>query len=304
MMNGILHEQKGVWARLWTGLFCMAFAVLGMLGMTDAGDERPTISLEKKGDSWEIHLSVGILKLTRGEAMALLLEVEVPDGWELEAVEKAEGAEELSLTVGTGEGVLTLLLDGFPREDGEVLITLRFHVTEEGKPTVTAEDGVVILYCLGEDGSIRRIPLLIQENVEDTAEEGTMVSETVSQEADTEQPSVEPPSTEQDIPMETAADDPSMDEIPTRSPLFGCQETPVHNGLYAVRFWIFEGDTAVICSEGGGVLLLEVTGEGKWNHVTFRGLRRKGKYVFLVYSSEGIVKAVYEDGMFIGYYSA
>lgn len=298
-MNGLFCGQKKILTRLWMGLFCMAFAVYSMLGMTDEEHEQPVLYIENTGDSWEICVSGGLLKLTRGEAMALLLEVDVPEGWKLSSVEQAEGAEGLTLTVDADEGVLTLLLDGYPKQDGEALITLRFRATAEEKPTISGKDGEVTLYCSGENGIIERIPLLILEEEKNTEKEDTTVSEDVSEGDMTEQQTVETSTSEPNISDESDSFFP--DEPSKKSPLFGCQETTVEHGLYAVRFWIHGDDTAVICMEGGGVLQLEIVEDGEWRSVTFRGMRREGRYVFLVYGSEEIVNVIYEDGRFNGF---
>jgi hypothetical protein len=64
----------------------------------------------------------------------------------------------------------------------------------------------------------------------------------------------------------------------------------------------------VVCAEGGGVLTLTcgvvepLTGEHEvWSACTFTGLFTERRYVFWVYTTNGWITALYEDGIFAGY---
>ena len=97
-------------------------------------------------------------------------------------------------------------------------------------------------------------------------------------------------------------------EVPPLSRFLGCRETGVTDGKYTVQFLFAGHETPVVCAEGGGVLTLTcgvvepLTGErGAWSACTFTGLSSGRRYVFWVYTSEGWITALYEDGIFAGY---
>ena len=92
----------------------------------------------------------------------------------------------------------------------------------------------------------------------------------------------------------------TQQETPPSLP-WGCQETVPRDGVYAVRFW-FRDTTPVICMEGGGVLRMEQGSSEGWSCVTFREIAVSGRYVFWVYTDDGIVRVLYEGGKFMGFY--
>ena len=117
-----------------------------------------------------------------------------------------------------------------------------------------------------------------------------------------------------DEPPETIPPPSPQDHPAHRSVYLGCQETPVENGEYGVRF-LFVGATPVICAEGGGYLSAEITAvseieafegcetriyPGNWSVCTFRGLRAEGTYAFIVYTDGRAVSIRYAAGKYIG----
>ena len=183
--------------------------------------------------------------------------------------------------------------------------------------------GEVYLYLRDGEGKVRRLALAVlpweegMGDIEDPPEE-VSDTETVTRpfdgeatpydsSADTEalsEPSTDPEGEGSLPPCETA---------PAPVLLLGCRETPVRNGTYTVQF-IFAGQsngTPVVCAEGGGVLSLRVSAgdptpgdrSSTLRLCTFSGLREGRRYRFLIYLENKTVAAVYEDGVFLGYFA-
>ena len=276
--------------RLLWGLFFLGITVLLLTGMNADTSDTELYLYVREEEAWEICLSVGLGEVADGKNVALLLELEPPKGRTVESVESGEGAEGVSLTVGSREGRICLLLDGIPKGDGKVLVRIHLLGDGEERPRLMGE-GSVILYRLEEDGGITKIPIGIknESDMPEPPEEETC-TETETQEESTEIGSREPES------------EPTVEEN-TPPPLpWGCQETVPQDGLYAVRFWFRDG-APVICMGGGGVVIMTVEdqGKGEWVSVTFRDLDICRRYVFAVFTSDGVVLAVYEGGLFQGF---
>ena len=213
-----------------------------------------------------------------------------------------------------------VLLDGRLSE-GEIL-----WIQGEKHPHETAKEGgyVVVtgsngdelaLFVLREDGRVERIPVSVmveeRETEEDPSENVTeresepredppAESETMAEVTDTEYESPPTESIE-----ETKGQSGKVPPLPC---FLGCRETAVTDGKYTVQFLFAGHETPVVCVAGGGVLTLTcgveepLTGErGVWSACTFTGLSSGRRYVFWVYTAEGWITAMYEDGIFAGY---
>ena len=251
-----------------------------------------------------------------GGALALGLTLSVSEGGSWGEITTAEGAEGMTLTVGklSSDGrIVKILLDGSPT--GDACRLFRLEVAPHDVGVRFAEtDGV---YCLDPLGNIKKIPLTAEDFTPRKGEETTVGIR------DEEAP---PPPPMQESPPEHAwesSDNGSGGEVTTSSPepetavppppLFvGCQETPVADGVFAVRFLFWGealGETPVICLRGGGglqaenQLISEEVSEkkGEFSACTFRGLQEDGVYTFLVYTREGVVEVRYHGGQFLGF---
>ncbi|MBO5511956.1 MAG: hypothetical protein J6B24_09505 [Clostridia bacterium] len=251
-------------------------------------------------------LSRGLYELAGERDLALLINLEASEGYTVEAVEPGEGAEGLTLTVGTLPArSVAVLLDGRVQAGAEgAILRVKLSCGGEDEPLQGGYMGVTggrygefALYTRNEAGEVELIPLVWmsgrEEETEDvTAETVTEGEETAAEERDT-----------------VGAVTRESDETETVEPrpidrFLGCRETAVKEGRFAVQF-LFSGsgrDTPVICLEGGGVLSLEVTyREDGVSFCTFRGLDGEGSYVFGVYTEQGWISVRYEKGRFCGF---
>ena len=277
--------------RLCAGMFLMIASLILFVGMGDRDGEDLCVYLTEVDDGWEICLSSDLRDVAGGRCVAFLISVEVPEGWDAPYVEIGEGARGMRLTVGQDGGRCTILLDGLPEWDGQTLVKLRFSRTGEGRP-VPAGDDTLILYRLEAGGDVSKIPIRVDR--EEREETVLVPSESLTEETE----KMDTTEIETDISADEA---PTQQKKPPSLP-WGCQETVPQGGGYAVRFWFLD-TLPVICMEGGGVIFLEQgTSEG-WRCVTFRQLKVSRRYVFWVYTPDGIVEIVYEGGEFMGFYS-
>lgn len=263
---------------------------------------------EGKG-TWSVCLSSELSSVTEGRVMILLLTLELPRGGELDRVECGEGAEGLTLTVGTpvtdsGKTRVSVLLDGIPKPMGEgknpapILRVFMEYSSEndgewEGYMGVTpGKYGDFGLYCLSKDGEREIIPLLAEGGQDETADEEKTDKEEVSvEETDERESDVRDEETTVvgDLPQTTTEGEEttwSATESPaeTLQNLFmGCRETPVTDGCFAVQLLFYGNgqDTPFVCMEGGGVLRLYIrygeTGEPSWNHAVLTDAEEETK---------------------------
>jgi hypothetical protein len=251
----------------------------------------------------------------------------------MDAVVLCPAAEGMTVTAGGGFGEVCILLDGVPpdlgvEDGGTSLLELRLT-------RMTGERPLSVQLCKGEfyytnpDFGICTRPVFLHNlstgGSDDIffPQESTGKSDDISSEPgaeategdDTHAPE-ESTVLEDDItcggetvPAETVRGE-AADALP--SVYVGCQETPVRDGEYAVRF-LFFGSTPVLCGEGGGVLRMEITKtpvveeavgktvlrhEGDWSVCTFYGLRTDRSYTFLIYADEEVIYIGYHNGKY------
>lgn len=263
-------------------------------------------ALDPAEGEWIVCLSRGLCELAGERDLALLINLEASEGYTVEAVEPGEGAEGLTLTVGTLPArSVAVLLDGRIQAGAEgAILRVKLSFAEEDEPLQGGYMGVTggrygefALYTRNEAGEVELIPLVWmsgrEEETEDvTAETAAEPEETAAEERDT-----------------VGAVTRESDETETVEPrpidrFLGCRETAVKEGRFAVQF-LFSGsgrDTPVICLEGGGVLSLEVTYmEDGVSFCTFRGMDGEGSYVFWVYTEQEWISVRYEKGRFCGF---
>ena len=285
--------------------------------------------------AWAVHIhsSKPLHEISGGGAVALAFSVQIPAGWEVREVSCATGAAGMNLTRSQNGAELTCLLDGYPPQgDGEgklirmVLIAEGSEAgqTAEGPPTIclTADEREGFYY-MDAHGKIFRAEM---ELVSPPPEFTTSGSDDIFEsEPETEFCTAEGDGASTEIETGGAGKDPALmpPAVPAVPAVFvGCQETPVRDGAYAVRF-LFRGESGgspVVCVGGVGapaVLTMEiqtasrieeyrenqkipVRHEGDWQICVFRGLSRKGSYEFLVYTQEKILRVQYRDGEFVG----
>lgn len=276
--------------RLWAELLWMVVVLLLFMGIGKRDGEELCVYLTEVDDGWEICLSSDLRDVAEGRCVAFLILLEVPEGWGTPCAEVGEGARGMHLTVGEDEGKCKILLDGLPEGEETVLVELSFSGAGKGRPVLAGSD-TLILYCLEEEGDISEIPIRVdRERIEETE---SVPSETFTEEA-------EKGKTDETEAGESVKEEPIQQEKPPSLP-WGCQETVPQNGVYVVRFW-FRDTLPVICMEGGGVLRMEQGSSEGWSCVTFREIAVSGRYVFWVYTDDGIVRVLYEGGKFTGFY--
>ncbi len=301
-----------------------------------ASEKPVTVAVLRESEGvWTVNLSHGLDRLTKGRVMALLLTLEVPDGVRIRELQVCGSARSLRLTVGEAvENRIAVLLDGYAAEgDGEAENGAILKVYTDGSGGymgVTAgKYGELAIYCLGEDGQCVKIPVEISTNTPE--ESGESLTETRENESDGEGETEEAESRvesslrtegETEWTTEIGAEErpegkPAVQE---RNRFVGCRETLPKNGSFSVQL-LFYGtgwETPAVCIEGGGTVtlrveygldlkpdgereLLEKYGEGNWSICTFAGLSAERTYVFLIFTHGKTVRAVYENGIFMGY---
>lgn len=313
------------------GVCLLVLLILASVTALAADEGSPVLTAEREGDrAFLVLCSADIGTLTDGEAMALLLTVEVTEGYRITGVEACRGAEGLRLTAGeTGGEQITLLLDGYPQktpsktgEKGAKIPLFRvffeaFDAVRGAELRVFSPYGEgVYLYLTDGEGQVKTVPLPFVSE-EKTREEGT---ETDAGTDEIIQSPVQKPAVPSDTGEESTEESVWETEVeavtdpgspPYKAFFLGCRETPVGEGEYAVQF-IFSGagqGTPVVCAEGGGMLTLDMTvGEHSlgdlakaWRICTFSGLRTRVRYRFFIYMKGKTVTAEYENGVFLGY---
>lgn len=327
---------------LWVCVLFLVFAgAVVAHSLTAEGQDEVTLSLSVEDGAVYICASMPLHAISGGRAVALRMDVEGSKGWSFGEVTVCEGAEGMVVTAGLYEDRLRILLDGVPPtvdpcEEGGSIQLLRISVCPEGgtedpvRMALSLPDGVI--YSMGEGDDVCTLPVLVESRdditsdifsddieipteppQETTGKSDDMVPETHPQ--GTKPPvSAAEPSTETMQAGETATDTAAAEglELPV-SRYVGCQETPVKDGLYAVRF-LFYGETPVVCIRGGGYLQMEITHprtvevfrdgraeayDGDWSVCTIRGLRREGIYLFRVYTEGECVDILYRNGQFV-----
>ena len=304
-------------------------------GAASAGEAERVLYLCAEGSLHEVAL---------GGALALRVTLEISRGWTLESVTACPMAEGMTVTVGGREGTVRLLLDGIPPDlgpeagDGS-LLELRLTRAEGGSPlSITLCEGE--FYYMDPVFGICTMPVFLPKLSTDPSDDIIFSGKATDKRDDIspenasdvtegdDMPSPEESTTrEDDITADgscgttcggscgATCDEESLPAEPAPavgSVYMGCQETPVREGEYAVRF-LFVGETPVVCGEGGGLLRMEITKasaveetvgqntrrhEGNWSVCTFYGLRADRSYVFLVYTDEKVVSVCYNKGKY------
>ena len=311
--------NRGLWAGILAvmALLCVC-VLLATAAEEDAGAE---IWVQRESEGvWCVYLSPGLSDLTDGRVCALLLMLEIEGGLTFDYAEAGEGAAGLGLTVGSpkkdGEKTrVSLLLDGIPQEaDGgggepilRVFVACSTALRNENSGVQGGYMGITPvnqgdfgLYCLEADGTVGFIPLRVRVLEADT-EEGTDGGETADREI---------------LTQESREEETEADVAESDGKFVGCRETGAKDGYFSVQLLFYGNGTPVVCGEGGGVLSMEIRREGAdglWNGeagiyedenriiCTIRGLSEEKKYVFWIYVEGRVIRAVYENGHFVGY---
>lgn len=306
----------GLSAALW--MICLSLTVFGAVG---EGAE-PDLTVRREGEGlWSLRISSALVQRVGDDPVALLMEIDLPRDLRVVGIRKGKGAEGLVLNHGDlSAHEVRVLLDGRLSE-GEIL-----WIQGEKHPHETAKEGgyvgvtgangdELVLFVLREDGRVERIPVSVMveewetekdppedvtERESEPREDPPAEFETMAEVTDTEYESPPTESTE-----ETKG---QSGEVPPLPCFLGCRETGVTDGKYTVQFLFAGHETPVVCMEGGDLLTVTcgtvepVTGgRGSWSACTFTGLFAGRRYVFWVYTAEGWITAVYEEGRFAGY---
>ena len=323
-------------------LLCVLFLVLvGMLIAVRGGavaSDRETLGLYLSEGEPVLYLCAegSLYQSAQGGVLALRVTVLISEGWTLDSVVTCPSTEGMTVTVGGCQGEVCILLDGIPPDPGQEagggsLLELHLSRTEGSSPlSVTLCEGE--FYYMDPHFEVCTRPVSLPELSTDPSDDIIFSQETTSKRddippetgmdvtaGDDTRLSEESTTRENDMTADTACDttcggelDPEGTASALRSIYMGCQETPVREGEYAVRF-LFVGETPVVCGEGGGLLRMEITKasaveetvgqttrrhEGNWSVCTFYGLRADRSYVFLVYTGEKVVSVCYNNGKY------
>ena len=240
-----------------------------------------TASGEAVGD---IFLSESLHGISGGEGVAVLLTLEVSEGWRMEKIEEASHAPEMRVTAELWDGNrrAAVLLDGYPREEAGDLPLLTVTLARAGEGDLPCRltvgpgrYGEEAVYYRDGSGGIRTRPLRFAAPPlwDTTAEEEASACPDSPPREETEGGSMQETPTEPAEERETGQDPEGtpLEEEPSEEPdegerepsvcFIGCRETPVRDGRFAVQL-LFRGEwayTPAVCFSGGSGVLLEVT---------------------------------------------
>ena len=310
------------WVRVTAVALCLVFSALTVRG--EGGE--PDLTVWREGEGlWRFRLSPSLVERVGDDPMALLMEIDPSEGWQVRDIGKGKGAEGFVLTHGDlPADRVRVLLDGILSEGDLLWVEIEHNSVEDpeerGYMGVTGVDGGdVILYVLREGGEVERIPLSVA--VEEREIEGETAEEVTDGESESPEwpPESSPAGTEAVTePMDTESESPpapsteethGQDGEPPPQPHFlGCRETGITDGRYTAQFLFAGKETPVVCMAGGGMLTVvcgtaePLTKYGEvWYTCAFSGLLADRRYVFWVGTAKGWVIAVYENGEFAGY---
>lgn len=297
---------------------CLVFSALTVRGK---GAE-PDLTVRREGEGlWRFRLSPSLVERVGDDPMALLMEIDPSEGWQVKEIGKGKGAEEFVLTHGDlPADRVRVLLDGILSEGDLLWVEIEHNSVEDPEErgymgVIGVDGGEVILYVLREGGEVERIPLSVaveeRETEGETADEVTDGESESSEGSPTETEAVtETTDTEYESPPALSTEEShGQDCEPLPQPQFlGCRETGITDGRYTAQFLFAGKETPVVCMAGGGVLTVvcgtaePLTKDGEiWYTCAFSGLLAGRRYVFWVGTAKGWVTAVYEDGEFAGY---
>ena len=282
-------------------------------------------SREDEGQILYLYASSALKDAVKDGIMAVRLCFSLQDGWKIDSVRGICTGETLCITVGEG----CMLLDGAlgageeVASDDEYVCLLRMEVARaEGDKPVQIQwnpHEKELLYVKGRNQQVfaygftciqnPRLPLETESYPPEPPSEESTAAE--GEETDT-QGDVNTP-TETDS---SQTDTPETGEEDTVTYL-GCQETPVRDGQYAVRFLFYGSYCPLICVKGGGVLSASVTHPNRvdtWKDgeqsffipekgnvltvCTFRGLSADREYEFLIMTGNGKYTVTYAYGTY------
>jgi hypothetical protein len=346
------------------GLFLLFFLLLGTLVCLCLDQHREvsictSVQVDENGKAvGYVLLSENPFGISGGNALAILLTLEISEGWCMERVTCSPHTKGMQVTVAFSEENrrATVLLDGYPTEsskNGSILTVELVREKDTHLPCgLTVSPGLYgeeAIYCRDATGEIRTVPLsftsldlndpsapqetqglsassdtesVCSDPLETTAAEesegGSMQETPTASSGNTEAFESFPTDTEESKP----APHPPEDADTLLTWFVGCRETPARDGSFAVQF-LFRGFTAytpVVCFSGEKRIIIEVTevdpqelaesdkaffsGWDDTDHLyacTFFGLPAEGDVVFLVEERGKTVRAIYRNGIFVGY---
>ena len=242
-----------------------------------------------------ISLSHSLREISHGNTLAMLLTLEVGEGWRVEEVQQQGCAEGMVLTVSfSPDGRCAwVLLDGIPSADVEKSRILTVRMVKEGNTPChlqvnRGKYGEEVIYCRDTWGNMSTIPLHFAftprdemdetdpltepSEPSDTAEEGKETKEDTLYKTDEDvqtggymvETPAEPPrdtdGTETALPCEeeTVAQSEGLSGK-SRFLFVGCQEAPVQDGKFTAQFLFMSENayTPVICYSGGEYVTVE-----------------------------------------------
>ena len=331
--------QKNIWFHAFLCLFFILFTVCitvcrgSVYGWTNEKEiyecredirffwEEGKESREDEGHVLYLYASSALQDTVEDGIMAVRLCFSLQDGWKIDSAQGICEGKAINVTVGEG----CVLLDGVLEtekyaSDNEFVCLLRMEVTQaEGDKPVQIQwnpDERDLLYVKGRDQqvSVHRFnciesphpPLETESYPPEPPSEGSTIPE--GEETDTQK--------EENTRAET--EEIQTDTLETEESTvtyLGCQETPVKEGQYAVRFLFYGSFCPMIYVWGGGVICASVTHpdrvdmwkngeqlffvperENRLTVCTFRGLSADGVYEFLITTGEGEHSIAYTYG--------
>lgn len=258
---------------------------------------------------WEIHATEPLWSFTGGRVVALLLTLQISDGWHVDEATCPDGC---TVTVHEKQGGhVTVLLDGILPDCGSLLfcVVLRSSGGEVPADVRVAEGAVLYIRSEGGEVESRELFASCHASEHETSPSITIETETMPEDVSETVTEAEPVTNR---PGEDESEHVSEQEVPLPPAgepacYVGCRESAVKDGLFAVQLLFEEGkgssaSTPAVWATGGGHLTLisetaEVSGERLYA-MTYRGLSADRVYVFSVYTSDGIVEVVYRNGRF------
>ena len=218
-----------------------------------------------------LYASPALLITVGDRDMAVLLRFSLAEGWKIESAQGFREGEKLHITPGEG----CILLDGALEEtdsaerDSVCLLKLEV-IAENGPETVLSFDiqwkkeSGDFLYVRNRNQSMSVYDFHYGEISDAPSESESFPPEPPSEESKAfgqEETVTEGKESSQTEPPTSRPDDSDV-ENPDEVIYLGCQETPVRDGQYAVRF-LFYGFSSSYCPilsvQGGGVLYVTVT---------------------------------------------
>ena len=254
---------------------------------------------------WYLSTSVWPDEISNGRPIAFLLRFALTEGWKISSVRGIEAGEDLSVTVGDGVMLIDGVLNFQNTSETWEILRIEAQTCSESADICRLEmigGNQDLIYCADEAGDIRTYPYRIKNSGEETIHtETSPVPVTEDSFTDTEAPLFEP-----------------EESIPKDMPVYaGCQETVPESGLFSVRFLFVGRGAPVICMEGGGLLSMKLTytdtvdewlgtrvryhkteSRQGWSICTFHGLSVHRRYVFFVFTQNGMVCIRYIHGEF------